>query len=195
MQTKQLGTMGVNLVMTSAYVLPFGTGESPKSYHAICGINFSLDVQCEISPKSLYNPTHPAARQLWSTDVKAAERYMELVEQCCQADNIEKCVAKLVQRCKQTGICSNGDKKTFNANITAIMIRAENKCKRAKGHDWSPLLANAGRTVITAKWNLSNVMHRRSPIPINSSTYTHFDNTLLVSWSTQYTLTTMYEQQ
>jgi hypothetical protein len=154
----------------NTYVLPFGTGESPKSDHAIYGIDFSLDVLCGISPESLYDPTHPAARQLWSTDVKAAERYVELVEQRCQADNIEKRVAKLVQRCKRTGICSNGDKKILNdidANITAIMIWVENKCKRAKGHDWSPLLANAGRTVIAAKWNLSNIMHGRSPISIN----------------------------
>jgi hypothetical protein len=157
-----VGTMGVNLAMTRAYVLPFGTEESPKSDHAICGINFSLDVLCGISPESLYNSTHPAARQLWSTDVKAAERCVELVEQQCQADNIEKRVAKLVQRCQRTGTCSDGDKKILNdidANITAIMIWAETKCKRAKGHDWSPLLANAGRTVIAAKWNLSNIMH------------------------------------
>jgi hypothetical protein len=35
------------------------------------------------------------------------------------------------------------------------------KCKRAKGHAWSPLLANAGRTVIAAKWNLSNLINGR----------------------------------
>jgi hypothetical protein len=95
---------------------------------------------------------------------------VELVEQRCQADNIERRVAKLVQRCQRTGTCSDGDKKILNdidKNITAIMIWAETKCKRAKGHDWSPLLANAGRTVIAAKWNLSNIMHGRSPIPIN----------------------------
>jgi hypothetical protein len=32
------------------------------------------------------------------------------------------------------------------------MLWAETKCKRAKGH---------------AKWNLSNIVHGRSPIPIN----------------------------
>jgi hypothetical protein len=46
------------------------------------------------------------------------------------------------------------------------MLWAENKCKQPKGpHEWSPLLANAGRTVIAAKWTLSNIMHGRTPIP------------------------------
>jgi hypothetical protein len=75
-----VGTMGVNLTMTRAYVLPFGTGECPKSDHAICGIDVFMDILCGITPESLYNPTHPSARQLWSTDVKAASRYVELVE-------------------------------------------------------------------------------------------------------------------
>jgi hypothetical protein len=103
-------------------------------------------------------------------DIKAASRYMELVEQRCQADTIEKCVSKLVQRYQKSGICSEGDEKISNdidANITEIMIWAENKCKWTKGHDWSPLLANAGCTVIAAKWNLSNIMHRQSLIPMN----------------------------
>jgi hypothetical protein len=76
-----VGTMGINLVMTHAYVLPYGTGDFPKSDHAICGIDLSMDVLCGITPESLYNPTHSLARQLWSTDVKAASRYVELVEQ------------------------------------------------------------------------------------------------------------------
>jgi hypothetical protein len=92
-----VGTMGVNIAMVHAYVLPFGTGESPKSDHAICGIDFSLEVLCGISPDSLYNPTHPSARQLWSTDVKAATRYVDMVERRCHADNIATRVATLIQ--------------------------------------------------------------------------------------------------
>jgi hypothetical protein len=38
-----IGTMGIQLAMVCAYVLPFGD-DSPKSDHAICGIDFSLDV-------------------------------------------------------------------------------------------------------------------------------------------------------
>ena len=163
--------MGVNLAMTHAYVLPFGTGECPKSDHAICGIDLSMDVLCGITPESLYNPTHPSARQLWSTDVKAASRYVELVEQQCQVDNIAARIATLIQRCKRTGRCSAQDVNILNAidmNITEILLWAERHCKRAKGpHDWSPLLASAGQTVITAKWSLSNIIHGRTHIPPN----------------------------
>jgi hypothetical protein len=54
----------------------------------------------------------------------------------------------------------------IDANITQILLLAEQRCKRAHGHDWSPLLATpAGRTVIAAKWQLSNIMHGRSVIP------------------------------
>lgn len=60
-----VGTMGVSLSMIRAYILPFGTSESPKSDHALCGIDFSLDVLSGISPESLYDLTHPSAQQLW----------------------------------------------------------------------------------------------------------------------------------
>jgi hypothetical protein len=123
-----------------------------------------------IKPESLYDPTHPAARQLWSTDVKAASRYVEMVEWRCHADNIAARVMKLIQRRQTTGLCSAYDVTILNAidaNITEIMLWAETNYKHAKGHDWSPLLANAGRTVIAAKWNLSNIMHGRTPTPSN----------------------------
>lgn len=161
------GTMGINIAVTRAYVLPFGK-DTPRSDHAICGIDFSLDVLCGISPESLYDPTHPSARQLWSTDIKAAERYVEMVERRFAADNIAERVQKLMQRCTNTGKCSENDEAILNAidaNITKILLWAEAKCKRAKGHDWSPLLANAGRTVIAAKWHLSNIMTGRTMIP------------------------------
>jgi hypothetical protein len=45
-------------------------------------------------------------------------------------------------------------------------LDAEKKCKKAKGHAWSPLLANAGRTVIATKWHLSDLMNGRLHIPL-----------------------------
>jgi hypothetical protein len=166
-----LGTMGLNLSIIWAYVIHFGAN-SPRSNHAICGIDFFLDILCAISPESLYDSTHPSAQQLWSTDVKAAEHYVELVEQRFAADNIEARVQKLIKRCTTTGTCRPHDETILNAidaNITKILLWAETKCKRAKGHDWSPLLANAGRTVIAAKWNLSNIMTGRTTIPATLS--------------------------
>jgi hypothetical protein len=56
---------------------------------------------------------------------------------------------------------------SIDKKLTEIFLWAETKCKRAKGHDWLPLLANAGRMVIAAKWNLFNIMHGRTPIPSN----------------------------
>jgi hypothetical protein len=163
-----LGTMGINLAVTRAYVLPFG-GDCPRSDHAICGVDFSLDLLSGISPESLYDPTHPSSRQLWSTDIKAAERYVSLVETRFEYENIEARIKTLLNRCTATGQCLPNDVRILNnidATITDIMLWAENKCKRPKGqYEWSPLLANAGRTVIAAKWNLSNIMTERTPIP------------------------------
>jgi hypothetical protein len=164
-----LGTMGVNLSVTRAYVIPFGV-DSPRSDHAICGIDFSLDLLSGIAPESLYDPTHPSSRQLWSTDVKAAEAYVNLVETRFAHENIEARIQTLLHRCQVTGYCSADDVRILNeidTTITEIMLWAENKCKRPKGQfEWSPLLASAGRTVIAAKWNLSNLMTGRTPIPI-----------------------------
>jgi hypothetical protein len=84
-------------------------------------------------------------------------------------DNIAARIATLIQRCKQTGRCSAQDVNILNAidvNITEILLWAEQHCKRVKGpHNWSPLLASAGQTVITAKWSLSNIIHGRTHIP------------------------------
>jgi hypothetical protein len=94
---------------------------------------------------------------------------MDMVEQRCQADNIAARIATLIQQCKKTGRCSAQDEIILNAidvNITEILLWVERNCKRAKGpHDWSSLLANAGRMVIAAKWSLSNIIHGRTPIP------------------------------
>jgi hypothetical protein len=164
-----LGTMGVNLSVTRAYVIPFGV-DSPRSDHAICGIDFSLNLLSGIAPESLYDPTHPSSRQLWSTDVKAAEAYIHLVETQFAHENIESRIHTLLHCCHLTGYCSADDVRILNeidATITTIMLWAETKCKRPKGQfEWSPLLANAGRTVIAAKWNLSNLMTGRTPFLI-----------------------------
>jgi hypothetical protein len=97
---------------------------------------------------------------------------VEKLEQRFNADNIAARVATLLQQCTSTGQCTPNDERTLNKidlNITRIMLWAETQCKRAKGHDWSPLLANAGQMVIAAKWNLSNIMMGRTTIPMNLS--------------------------
>jgi hypothetical protein len=55
-----VGTMGINLAIIQAYIMPFGD-ESPQSDHAICGVDFSLEVLCGIPPESLYDLMHPSA--------------------------------------------------------------------------------------------------------------------------------------
>jgi hypothetical protein len=56
-----VGTMGINLAMIRAYIIPFGD-DSPRSDHVICRIDFSMDLLlCGISAESLYDPTHPSA--------------------------------------------------------------------------------------------------------------------------------------
>ena len=163
-----LGTIGVLLSVINAYVLPIGWG--PNSDHAICAIDISLEILTGIPASSLHDPTHPSSRNLWSTDIKASEKYNELVQRRFTADNIANRMTKLIKRCNRTEICSDNDIKILNAidrNITEIMLWAERKCKNAKGHAWSPLLANAGRTVIAAKWHLSDVRNGRYQLPPN----------------------------
>ena len=40
------------------------------------------------------------------------------------------------------------------------------ECKKARGYAWSPLLANAGHTIIAAKWHLSAVLNGRLQIQL-----------------------------
>jgi hypothetical protein len=68
-----IGSQGICFATRRAYILPFGS-DSPKSDHAICGIDFLLDLLCRMSSASTHDPTHPSTRSLWSMDVKALEK-------------------------------------------------------------------------------------------------------------------------
>ena len=60
--------------------------------------------------------------------------------------------------------CTTDDERILNKindDITQILLHAEKHCKKAHGHAWSPLLAIAGCTVITAKWHFSDVINHR----------------------------------
>ena len=54
--------------------------------------------------------------------------------------------------------------------ITKILIHTEIECKKAKGYAWLPLLANAGHTVIAAKWHLSAALNGRLQIQLMDCT-------------------------
>jgi hypothetical protein len=71
------GTIGVLTAMTGAGIIPFGEG--PRSDHASIFATFSLATLCGLPSQSLQDPTHPSARNLWSTDVKASTAYVKLV--------------------------------------------------------------------------------------------------------------------
>jgi hypothetical protein len=55
-----IGTASVFFAVKRAYIIPFGI-ETPKSDHAICGVDFSLEAVCGITPQSLHDPTHPSS--------------------------------------------------------------------------------------------------------------------------------------
>ena len=88
------GTPGVLTATTHAGVLPFGTG--PNSDHAPIYLDFSLDLLTGLPTQSLHDPTHPGFRNLWSTDVKAAALYIQIVQQGFNNENIHERVAILV---------------------------------------------------------------------------------------------------
>jgi hypothetical protein len=127
-------------------------------------VDFSLETLSGIPSQSLHDPTHPAARNLWSTDIKAAEKYIEYVQHGFHVENIHERISILIYRSQRTNQCTDDDARILHkidSDITAILLDAERKCKTAKGHAWSPLLANAGRTVIAAKWHLSDLLTNR----------------------------------
>jgi peroxiredoxin len=80
------------------------------------------------------------------------------------AENILERISILIYRSQRTNRCTDDDARILHkidSDITAILLDSERKCKTAKGHAWSPLLANAGRTVIAAKWHLSDLLTNR----------------------------------
>ena len=95
-------------------------------------------------------------------DVKAAKKYLTLVQQGFQAENIHNQVVILVFHCICTGKCTLDHEQILN-NIddanTQILLCVEVECKKAKGYAWSPLLTNARCTIIAAKWHLSAVVN------------------------------------
>jgi hypothetical protein len=127
------GTAGVLTATTGAGILPFGAG--PRSDHPILYADISLADLCDLPSQSLYDPTHPASRNLWSTDIKAAEKYVELVRQGFNMENINTRIAILIHRCDRTGQCTPNDERILNkldADITKIMLKAEQECKKPR---------------------------------------------------------------
>ena len=156
---------GVLTTTINTGVLAFAA--RPNSDHAPLYLDLSFELLTGISSQSLYDLTHPGFRNLWSTNVKAAEKYIMLVQQGFSAENIHAQVAILVSQCHCTGKCTVDDERILNKiddSITQIMLCAEAECKKAKGYAWSPLLANAGHTVIATKWHLSAVLNGRLQI-------------------------------
>jgi hypothetical protein len=95
--------------------------------------------------------------------------YTNLVQTSFAAENIAERITILLHQCDRTGRCTTNDERILNKidrDITRILLHAETDCKKAKGHAWSPLLANAGQTVIAAKWHLSNVLNGRLHLPL-----------------------------
>jgi hypothetical protein len=130
-----LGTIAVLTAMTGAGIIPFGSG--PKSDHASIYADFSLANLCGMPSQSLHDPTHPASRNLWSTDIKAAKQYVNLVNEGFQAENISLRTSILVSRCERTKRCSQNDIRILNKldnDITKILLTAETECKKARGH-------------------------------------------------------------
>jgi hypothetical protein len=153
--------------MTGAGIIPFRSG--PKSDHASIYADFSLATLCDLPSQSLHDPTHPSSRNLWSTDIKAVEAYVKRVQAGFESDNISECIAILIDCCQWTDQCTTEDERILNhinIAITKILIHAEAHCKHAKGHAWLPLLANAGRAVIAAKWHLSDLLNGRTHAPL-----------------------------
>jgi hypothetical protein len=93
------GTVGVLTATISTGILPIGIG--PQSDHSILFADISLAALCNIPSQSLNDLTHPASRNLWSTDVKAAEKYVELVTIGFEHANINARIAILINRCER----------------------------------------------------------------------------------------------
>jgi hypothetical protein len=157
-----IGSIGFLHAITDAGILPPRTG--PLSDHSIVYIDFSLAILSGTPTQVLHDPTHPASRNLWSTDVKAAAKYIESVQNGFHEHNILDRIAILTYRSQRTNRCTDDDVRILyqiDSDITNILLAAERQCKTAGGHAWSPLLANAGRTVIAAKWHLSDLLNHR----------------------------------
>ena len=104
--------------MLNAGVLPFGVG--PNSDHAILFLDLSFETLSGLSSQSLYDPTHPGFCNLWSTDIKAAEKYLTFVQNGFQAENIHNQLAILISRCQHMGKCTQDNEQILNKIDDAI---------------------------------------------------------------------------
>jgi hypothetical protein len=94
-------------VTVGASILPIGIGL--QSDHRFLYANISLATLCHIPSQSLHNPTHPASHNLWSTDVKAAEKYVEHVTIGFEHANINARTAILINGCERMKRCTPND--------------------------------------------------------------------------------------
>ena len=80
------GTPGILTATLNASVLSFGAG--PNSDHTILYLDLSFTIFTDMSSQSLHDLTHPGFRNLWSTDIKAATKYIQVVQAGFHAENI-----------------------------------------------------------------------------------------------------------
>jgi hypothetical protein len=74
-----------------AGIMGFGIG--PCLDHPILHVDISLTALCNLPSQSINDPTHPLSRNLWSTNVKAAEIYVDLVKHDWEVENIATQIA------------------------------------------------------------------------------------------------------
>ena len=118
----------------------------PHCNHAILYLDLSYKILTGISWQALYDPTHPEFRNLWSTDIKAAEQYLTLVQQGFHAENIHNQIAILESCCRCTGKCTLEDEQILN-KLTVLshkfcyVWRSNARKQRAThGHPFLPML-------------------------------------------------------
>jgi hypothetical protein len=85
-----------------------------------------------------------------STDVKAVTAFLKITKKKKSAHSVTTRMHKLLERCNQTGWCTNDDQRQYQdlSNMLYSQAKqAEKESKKVGAHSWPWMLAAAGQAV------------------------------------------------
>jgi hypothetical protein len=121
-----------------------------KGNNSTIGTDFDFGALTLHGDLSQIDPGHIENWNLVSMDIKAMTAFLKIIKKKNSAHSITTQIHKLLERCNQTGQCTDDNKHQYQDLSNMLYShakQAEKESKKVGAHAWSRTLAAAGRTV------------------------------------------------
>jgi hypothetical protein len=107
--------------------------------HATIGIDFDLGALTLHGDLSEIDPGHAENQNLVSMDDKVTTAFLKIIKMKNSAHNVTTRMHKLFERCNQTGLCTNDNRRLYQ-NLSKVLHSHANQAEKESKKDLSPCL-------------------------------------------------------